>query len=176
MPTSPRVSRPLATGLVIAALALIADQATKIWVLAALQPGDYHPIAGAAFGLRLVFNSGAAFSLGAGSTWLFTLIAAICVVVASIALTRITHPAWVLAVALLLGGSAGNLIDRLFREPGFGQGHVVDFLSYSSWFVGNVADIFIVGGALLLALLSFFTEPSPKTEPAGAHGADGDGL
>ncbi|SEA44607.1 signal peptidase II [Bowdeniella nasicola] len=148
-------------GMAIALACLAIDQATKIWALSALEPGVYHPVLGRAFGLTLVFNSGAAFSFGSGATWIFTIVAAACVICATYALTRITHPAWIIVVAVLLGGSAGNLIDRIFRAPGTFQGHVVDFLSYSNWFVGNVADIFIVGAAIALAILSFTSDPRP---------------
>ncbi|GGO78553.1 signal peptidase II [Nonomuraea cavernae] len=47
------------------------------------------------------------------------------------------------------------LLDRLFRPPGFAQGHVVDFIDYGGLFVGNVADIALTGGCALLMLLSF---------------------
>src|SRR5918998_438862 len=50
---------------------------------------------------------------------------------------------WAVALGMLLGGAVGNLADRLAREPGFGRGHVVDFLDYAGFFVGNVADIAI---------------------------------
>ena len=55
----------------------------------------------------------------------------------------------------LLGGSVGNLVDRFVREPGPLRGHVVDFIDYGGLFVGNVADIAIVGGAIVLVWLVF---------------------
>ena len=61
---------------------------------------------------------------------------------------------WTVALGLLLGGAVGNLVDRLVREPGVGVGHVVDFIAYADWFVGNVADIALTGGCALLMLLS----------------------
>jgi len=54
----------------------------------------------------------------------------------------------------VLGGALGNLTDRLTRDPGFGRGHVVDFIDYNGWFVGNVADIAIVSAAVLIAILA----------------------
>ena len=56
------------------------------------------------------------------------------------------------SIALLAGGAIGNLIDRLFQPPSFGQGHVIDFIGYGDWFVGNVADIWIVVAAAALVL------------------------
>ncbi len=62
---------------------------------------------------------------------------------------------WTLALSLLLAGAAGNLIDRLVRDPGFARGAVVDFLQLPSWPIFNLADICIVSAAVLLVLLSF---------------------
>lgn len=67
---------------------------------------------------------------------------------------RIGSRGWAWALGLLLGGSLGNLTDRMTREPGPGRGHVVDFIDYFGLFIGNVADIAIVGAALLIALLA----------------------
>lgn len=138
---------------VLALLILAADQASKIIVLQRLEPGVYHPLLGEWFGLRLVFNPGAAFSLATGLTWIFT-IAAVAVAVVIIAVApRLRSYAWATGLGVLLGGNLGNLVDRLFREPGFARGHVVDFLSYGGWFIGNVADIAIVIGAPMIAVL-----------------------
>ncbi|HLS25259.1 MAG TPA: signal peptidase II [Beutenbergiaceae bacterium] len=134
-------------------LVLAADQATKIAALAALEPGVYHPLLGDWFGLQLVFNPGAAFSLATGLTWVFT-IAAVAVTVVIIAVARrLRSRAWAVSLGLLLGGNLGNLGDRLFRDPGFAQGHVVDFLNYGGFVIGNVADIAIVVAAPLIAVL-----------------------
>jgi signal peptidase II len=62
--------------------------------------------------------------------------------------------AWAVALGLLLGSALGNLTDRFVRPPGGGEGHVVDFLDYNGWFIGNVADIWIVGAAGLIILLA----------------------
>jgi signal peptidase II len=66
---------------------------------------------------------------------------------------------WAVTLGLLLGGVLGNLFDRLFREPGFGVGHVVDFiLTPWMWFwmnpaIYNVADMFIVTMMVVVAVL-----------------------
>lgn len=149
-----RRTRTLVTVFVLIAIGVvIADQATKIWALAALTEGDRTPVLGDLLGVTLVFNEGAALSIGTGMTWVFTLAAiAVTVVVIRVA-NRLGSRGWTLALGLLLGGAVGNLIDRLFREPGVGRGHVVDFIAYGDWFVGNVADIAIVGAAGLMVLL-----------------------
>jgi signal peptidase II len=56
--------------------------------------------------------------------------------------------------------------DRLFREPGFAVGHIVDFIDYSGFFVGNVADIFLVGGAIYLVIASLFQKDA-SASPGG---------
>lgn len=56
---------------------------------------------------------------------------------------------------MLLGGTLGNLTDRLLREPGFGQGHVIDFLSiWGLPFIFNIADIAITFSVVLLVILT----------------------
>jgi signal peptidase II len=55
---------------------------------------------------------------------------------------------------MLLGGSVGNLTDRMVRAPGPGRGHVVDFIDYFGLFIGNIADIAIVGAAVLIGVLA----------------------
>ncbi len=147
-----------ATALITAA-SFALDLATKQWALAGLSPGEYHPVLGNVFGFELLFNPGAAFSFLSGATWVFTIIA---VVVAGVIIklsTRLHSWRWATVLGLLLGGTIGNLADRLFREPGFGVGHVVDFLNYNGFFVGNVADIFIVGAAIGMAVLAMLGVP-----------------
>lgn len=70
---------------------------------------------------------------------------------------------------IALGGAIGNLTDRLFRQPSFGQGHVVDFINYGNQFVGNIADIAIVGAAV--ALVSASVLGKEVLAPLTARGA-----
>ncbi len=138
-------------GLVFAA-AIITDQASKMWARTALDASDSIPLIGQWLSLRLVHNSGAAFSLAAGKTWILTVFTVVIIGVLAVLARRVHRASTLLAIALLAGGAVGNLIDRLSAEPGFGVGHVTDFIAYGTWFVGNVADIWIVLGAPLLAL------------------------
>jgi len=133
----------------------VLDQVTKAIALETLTPYEYVPVIGDVFGLMLVFNPGAAFSFATGSTWIFTIVAIVVTVVIIRVARRLGSLGWALALGALLGGNLGNLMDRLFREPGFARGHVVDFLDYGGLFVGNVADVAIVLGALGMALLAF---------------------
>lgn len=132
--------------LVVAGLGLLLDRATKAIAVGALQPGERVPVLGDLLSLTLVYNPGAAFSMGAGSTWVLTLLAAIAVVVAVVFAIRLRGVWWGVALGLILGGALGNLIDRLANPPSFGQGHVTDFIAYGNLFVGNVADILLVAG------------------------------
>ena len=150
----PRTRRPVASLLLLAAVVVLADQLTKEWALANLTEGIRDPLLGDALGLTLVFNPGAALSIASGTTWLFTL-AAVGVSVAILRVApRLGSRGWAVGLGLMLGGALGNLLDRLLREPGFAVGEVVDFIAYFDWFVGNVADIAIVGAAVLIVLLS----------------------
>ena len=152
--TSPNRRRLFALLAAAAATAYVADQVTKAWALVALTPGDPVPLVGDFIRLNLIRNPGAAFSIGNGATWVLTLIAF--GVLAFIVRTarRIGSVAWAWALGLLFGGSVGNLTDRMVREPGPGRGHVVDFIDYFGLFIGNVADIAIVGAAVLIGLLA----------------------
>lgn len=154
----------------VAAGVVAADLATKQWVLSTLEPGEKHQVLGDLLSIQLVFNSGAAFSLGNGFTWVLTVIA-LAVSVGIVVYARraqSTLAAWIFGAAL--GGAVGNLIDRLFRDPSFGQGHVVDFINYGDLFVGNVADIAIVVAAIILVLVSLGS--TPVLAPAPSHGDD----
>ena len=147
-------------GLVFAA-AVITDQASKIWARGALDSQEPRPLIGEWLSLRLVHNSGAAFSFAAGKTWVLTIFTVVIIGVLAVLARRVHRASTLLAIALLTGGAVGNLIDRLIAEPGFGVGHVTDFIAYGTWFVGNVADIWIVLGAPLLAL-ALSCEPSKE--------------
>lgn len=131
------------------------DQLTKVWALAALEPGERHQILGDLLSFQLVFNSGAAFSLGNDKTWVMTIVAVLVTVGVVYFARRAQSRLAVVLFGIGLGGAIGNLIDRLFRQPSFGQGHVVDMINYNGWFVGNVADIAIVGVAAVLLIMSF---------------------
>lgn len=151
-----------------AAVVVVLDQATKAWALATLRGQPAVEVLGTWLQWSFATNSGAAFSLGSGSTWLFTVFASGIVLAVFWFAPRVHHPGWALALGLILGGGAGNLIDRLFRPPSFGQGHVIDFIAVPNWPVFNVADMAVVGGAAIAVLLSLRgiehgdKEPSPQ--------------
>ncbi len=148
--------RLLYLALVIVAVPVyLADQLTKAWATANLQPGQPRELIGSVLRLNLIRNSGAAFSIGTGATWVLTAIACSVVVFILFTARRLGSRGWSLALGLLLAGSLGNLTDRMFRAPGPGRGHVVDFVQLPHYPVFNVADSAIVSAALLIAVLAF---------------------
>jgi signal peptidase II len=133
----------------------VADQLTKAWATANLQPDQPRELIGSVLRLNLIRNSGAAFSIGTGATWILTAIACSVVVFILIFARRLGSRGWALALGLLLAGSLGNLTDRMFRTPGPGRGHVVDFLQLPHYPIFNLADSAIVSAAILIAVLAF---------------------
>jgi signal peptidase II len=131
------------------------DQTAKYFVTTTMAEGATTPLLGEALQLHFVKNSGAAFSLLSGSTWIFAIIASLVVVVIAVFARRIRSLGWAFVFGLLLGGTVGNLLDRLLREPGFGVGHVVDFLQvYGFPAIFNVADIAICTAMGLFILMT----------------------
>lgn len=131
------------------------DQVTKALVVATLPEGVVVPVLGNALQFLSVRNPGAAFSFAVNMTWVFSLISAAVVVAIVVYARRIRSMWWAIVLGMLLGGALGNLSDRLFREPGFGRGHVVDFIS-TPWMmpaIYNVADSFICVSMVVFVLL-----------------------
>ncbi|MDI9585363.1 MAG: signal peptidase II [Acidobacteriota bacterium] len=132
----------------VAGLVLAGDQFTKWLVTDQLQPGDSLPVLGAVMSLSYRTNTGGAFSILAGNTAVLAVISA--VVLCALLLwgpgLAGTNRAALIGVALIAGGAAGNLLDRLRL------GYVVDFLDFHIWPVFNLADIGITMGAGLLVI------------------------
>jgi signal peptidase II len=137
---------------------LVLDQVTKSFVLAAADRLPATVIGG--LKLEIVRNTGVSFSLFTGRGWLVTLV--VCLVTAVMVTLFFTLPrAYSLPLALLVGGSIGNLIDR------FRVGYVVDFVAVYWWPRFNVADLAIIGGAVLM-VLTVMLHPSLREEGVDA--------
>ncbi|MBT2486331.1 MULTISPECIES: signal peptidase II [unclassified Microbacterium] len=143
---------------ILAAIVLAADQFVKHLTITNLPYQEAVPVLGDFLQLYYVRNPGAAFSLGSEVTWIFTIALAVVAVVIVWKALGLRSRLWAVVLGCLLGGVLGNLTDRLFRDPGFPVGHVVDMISMP-WMmpaIFNVADIFIVTGMISVALLVVF--------------------
>lgn len=165
----------------LAVLALVAvfvyglDQLTKILIVNNFEVGETEPLIGTFLQLHFVKNPGAAFSLGEGSTWIFAIIATAVAIFIVIFAPRIRSIGWAVLFGFLLGGNVGNLTDRLTREPGFGVGHVVDFVQVAGFpAIFNIADSAIVLSMVIFVILTIRgvringtkAEPKQKTDAA----------
>jgi signal peptidase II len=132
----------------------IIDLATKIWAVENLSYRSNIKIIGEFFQLTYVRNPGAAFSFASGATVflsLFSLLVMIAILHYSV---KITSRGWAVVLGLVLGGILGNMVDRIFREPGVLRGHVIDWLQLPNWPVFNIADMSIVAAALISMVLT----------------------
>lgn len=149
----------------VAAALLAADQLVKNWVISTLPEERVVPVLGDFLQWYFVRNPGAAFSIASGSTWIFTTLAVIVVVVILWQIRRLRSIPWGLFLGLLLGGVLGNLTDRLTREPGFPVGHVIDYILTPWMWLGfdpaiyNIADIGIVSGMVIFVVISLLGLP-----------------
>lgn len=177
----------------VATLWVATDQVTKNLAVQHLSDGGARPLVGELLRLNLTFNPGAAFSMGTGATGLLTILAITVGIVIIWNARKLGSLAWAWGLGLLLGGAVGNLCDRLFRPPGPGRGHVVDFFQLPNFPIFNVADIGITSAAVLICLLALrginpdgtrvrdekaaaAKGESTDPEPAGEHAAQPDAL
>ena len=135
---------------------ILLDQGTKLWALASLKPIHNMTLVEGFMDLTFVENRGVAFGMFSGQRWFILLLTGIIAV--GLIWFYVTMPKkkeyFPLRVSLVmvLSGAIGNIIDRLFR------GYVVDFFEFTffEWPVFNVADIYVVVGVILLALMIVF--------------------
>lgn len=156
----------------MAGAVLALDLVTKLVAVRELADRDPIVLLGGALTLRLVRNPGAAFGMAQGLTVILTAIAAAVVVVILRMARRLHSARWAVALGLVLGGATGNLVDRLFRAPAPGRGHVVDFLELPRWPVFNLADSAIVLAAALMVYLSVRGIPHAPPAPGADRATD----
>ena len=137
----------------------VLDLATKLWAVNTLSDRSNIKVIGDFFQLTLVRNPGAAFSVAEGATIFLTLFGFLVMGVIFYYSTKITSRGWSVVLGLAMGGILGNLVDRIFREPGFLRGHVIDWLEVPNWPVFNIADTAIVAAAALSMILSLRNIP-----------------
>ncbi|SNS47292.1 signal peptidase II [Geodermatophilus pulveris] len=170
--------RPRTRLLLLLALAVLAvDLATKLLVVATVERGEDIRLLGGALYLTHTRNTGAAFSFAEGFTIVFTLIAVAVAVVIVRTARRLRSTGWAVSLGLVLGGALGNLVDRVFREPGFLRGGVVDFVSVFApdgevYPVFNVADSAIVCGGVLGVVLALRGIEFDGTRSTGRDAGD----
>jgi signal peptidase II len=158
------VSRlPLTLG--VAAGVVVLDQVTKAIAVATLEGEPPIEVLGQWLQLTFVRNPGAAFSLAGNYTIVISVIAIIVAVAIVRTARTLTNPWWAVVLGGILGGAVGNLIDRVFREPTPFRGHVVDFMELPNWPVFNVADMALVGSAILAVILSIKGVEMGEPEP-----------
>ncbi len=133
---------PLGIGILV----FIVDQLVKHLVVSTMHLGQSVPVIKEIFHITYVLNPGAAFGMLEHQRWIFILSACVVVLVTCSFYRQIQRESIFirLGAGLLLGGAAGNLLDRIQ------SGLVVDFLDFRIWPVFNIADIAICAGAGLL--------------------------
>ncbi|MFH1775276.1 MAG: signal peptidase II [Chloroflexota bacterium] len=151
---SPRNKRWRAAFFATALLIIACDQLSKLWIRTNLAFGQSLPPEGGFFRLEYTHNSGAAFGLFQGQSLPLTILALISAIfLLSYApfiyrrLPVVDNRLGSLALGLVLGGTVGNLIDRLHL------GYVTDFIGIGIWPTFNIADSSIVVSAIILAYL-----------------------
>jgi signal peptidase II len=151
---------------------LLLDQLSKSWAVRNLTGRDVDVLWTLRF--NLAYNSGASFSMGEGwGRWIALIAVLIVGLLVWQGLTVRTRLAAV-ALALIVGGALGNVVDRALRAGGGGflGGSVVDFIDLQWWPVFNVADMGVVVGAILLVVSSFLPVPDDG-ETVAAEATDG---
>ena len=151
--TQPSHTRRLALPVIIALIGYTLDQLSKNWVLSNMSEGETIPVLPPVLSWHFVRNPGAAFSMGTEYTWVFTIIMVAVAGYVIYKLASTTHTIWLASLGALLGGILGNLTDRLFQEPAFGLGHVIDFIAVPNFAVFNIADSLIVCSMIVICLL-----------------------
>ncbi len=142
------------TLLSVAWLIWILDLATKAWAVSQLANREPVKILGSFFQLTFVRNPGAAFSFASNATLFLSFFGIIVALGVIYFAPKITSKGWSVVLGLVMGGVLGNLMDRIFREPSFLRGHVIDWMQLPYWPIFNIADTAIVVAAGLAMILT----------------------
>ena len=161
LPSSARRWAPIALAVVVL------DQLTKWWALNTLDDRDIDVFWTLRFNLS--FNNGMAFSQGEGLGPVIGVLALVVIVALVLSVRREDNVLADVAVGLIVGGAIGNVIDRLFRDPAWMRGAVVDFIDFQWFPIFNVADMGITIGGIMLVAVSWWS--ARQAEPAAADDA-----
>ena len=155
---------------VTTAVIVAIDQITKAIIVSSyLREGESRRVIGDVLSWTYQRNPGSAFGFFQHIPVLFTILAAAIAIFIVVRAPRVRDRLTAFALGLVLGGAAGNLVDRIARSPGVFRGRVIDFIDFHWWPVFNIADSAVVIGALLLLIASFRNERRAKAhEHAGA--------
>ena len=130
-----------------------------------LVPAVFGEKAGPLLQFTFIRNSGAAFSLGSSTTWVFTLLAFIIAFYIYRTGKKVVRLSWAICLGAMLGGAIGNLIDRFFRAPGVFRGAVVDFIQIPYWAIFNIADMGVSISAFVIAVMTLLgKDPYQRSE------------
>ena len=145
------------------ALIVILDQFTKYLTIQNIALGEVIPFWDGVFHFTYLQNTGMAFSMFEGGRWFFLVLTAVALILMVMAVVRkwVNHPMGLWALAAIAGGAVGNLIDRVRL------GFVIDMIEveFMEFAVFNVADSFVVCGAILLVIYTFFFDKPKKEKP-----------
>ncbi len=139
------------TPLAIASGVVVVDQLAKHWAVTSLGTDRVVELVWT-LQFNLAFNNGMAFGQGRGLGPIIGVIATIVIVYLLVSLRDQTSRISTIGMGLLIGGAAGNLLDRLFRGEGWLDGAVVDFIDLQWFPIFNLADVAVNLGAGLLIL------------------------
>lgn len=142
---------------------VIADQWTKHWAVTSLGPQRVIELFWT-LQFNLAFNNGMAFGQGRGFGPVIGVVATLVIVYLLISLRNESSRMSMIGMGLVIGGAAGNLVDRLFRGDAWLNGAVVDFIDFQWFPIFNIADIAVNLGAALLILSSIITSRSHRAD------------
>ena len=143
----------IATALSVAVVLVGLDFSIKSWIIESIKPFSVHPLISGILDITYVTNDSAAFSIGFGITWIFTVLSSLAALGLIWYLRKIETLGWAVMAGIALAGITGNLVDRFIRPPFAGSGHVIDYLKIPFNFpIFNLADSLIVSMAILTVL------------------------
>ena len=159
--------------LLVAALVWATDFVSKNWAVNSLAGKQPRKLIGDFLRLTFAKNSGAAFSFAPSGTVLLAAFAILVILTIGYWAPRITSRRWGIVLGLVLGGTLGNLSDRILRanmSTGAMKGQVIDWIELPHWPVFNLADSSIVIAAVFASYLSIRNiAPLTKNIPGGEH-------